>query len=413
MAGTTRAQPLLPQIVSGNAAPATLMESDLEDFPHVAPQFDTTSVPLPPNVASLGYHITATSELGDYVRLAGAAHFIDSVTFTMSSWAIQSDYPGSSTLGFTHPITLKLYEVDRRNPRPQPGAVIASVTTPFLIPWRPEPDPAGAGSPLRPWRGRDGNFYGGMAFNVTFDLSSRALSLPDEVIFSISFNTQNHGAKPLGVPGPYDSLSVGVSPLPPLAGADMSPGAVYWKTADGKFYGDGGAGGVNVFRTDVGLGRFKPAVRFNNSSYGTLAELTTQLMDATSRDPDVMEGLKQTRILMAAALDRSLWDGNALLHPGWGGLVFQLLAESADELAYISNSGDPIAGQAQRSANAILSVAQLLAESALGDAIIGGANADHLGRAQQAFESARTRALYVEMIDDYGETWREAYAAIN
>ena len=102
------AKPILPSIIlgqSGHVAP--LNAADADSTP-AEPQFDTLASPLPPNVPSLGYHITATSEFGDLVRLAGTAHFIDSVTITMSSWAIRSDYPGRSSLGFTHPITLKL-----------------------------------------------------------------------------------------------------------------------------------------------------------------------------------------------------------------------------------------------------------------------------------------------------------------
>src|SRR4051812_43431744 len=217
-----RAQPILPQIVFGQSAPAAQTD-DADDIPRGEPQFDATPTPLPPNVPSLGYHITATSEFGDYVRFAGAAHFIHSRTVPMSSWAIHSDYTGTSPIGFTHPVTLKIYDVDRRSLQPKPGAVRATVTTRFLIPWRPEPEPSGLVSPLRPWRGSDGNFYGGLAFNITFDLSSLALSLPNEVIFSISFNTQNQGPAPLGTPGPYNSLNVGVSALPPSAGADMGP----------------------------------------------------------------------------------------------------------------------------------------------------------------------------------------------
>src|SRR6478735_8957236 len=48
--------------------------------------------PLPPNVASVGYEATSTSEFGDYVHLAGTNRGLGAVTVTMSDWALHSDY---------------------------------------------------------------------------------------------------------------------------------------------------------------------------------------------------------------------------------------------------------------------------------------------------------------------------------
>jgi hypothetical protein len=137
------AKPVLPAGLAGFPAggptsTATQIAADADDDgPLGAAQFDTTSVPLPPNAASVGHEAAATSEFGDLVRLSGAAHFIDSVTVTLSSWAIRSDYPGSSPLGFTHPVVLKLYAVDRSSGTPRAGAVLATLSHDFLIPVAP------------------------------------------------------------------------------------------------------------------------------------------------------------------------------------------------------------------------------------------------------------------------------------
>lgn len=411
---TTGAKPILAPIIFGQAGRAMPVDATDHDSTPAEPQFDTLAVPLPPNVASLGYHITATSEFGDLVRLAGTAHFIDSVTVTMSSWAIRSDYPGSSPRGFTHPITLKLYDVDRRSGQPRVGRMIETVTTHFLIPWRPEPDPTAPRSPLRPWRATDGNYYGGLAFNLTFDLSALAVALPDDIIVSISFNTQHHGEAPLGFEGPYNSLNVGVSSAPPAIGTDIGPGAVYWKTADGTFYSDGGAAGVNVLRLDTGWTAFTPAMRLNNSPYGTLADVATRLMDMHSLNAVSADALKEARTLASSALERTLWENNRHPRAAWGQLIFNLLAETADELSTIA-AGDPIAPQAQQAIDSLVTVARSLAESALGDAIIVGGEAMAVSRAQDALDAAARAhgaARADSMIDELGNAWREAQAAV-
>ena len=54
--------------------------------------YDATPTPLPPNVASVGFEATSTSQFGDYVHLAGTDRVLGTVTVTMSDWALYSDY---------------------------------------------------------------------------------------------------------------------------------------------------------------------------------------------------------------------------------------------------------------------------------------------------------------------------------
>ncbi len=405
------AKPISPPNVSGYVGPTLAAPASDDDTVSGEAQFDSTTSPLPPNVPSVGFHAAATSEFGNLVHLSGNVHFIDSVTVTMSSWAVRSDYPGNSALGFTHPITLTLYAVDRTGGMPRPGRPIASVTTPFLIPWRPEADAAAVTLPFRPWRGRDGLLYNGIAFNLTFDLGHLATGLPDEVIFGVAFNTQHHGASPLGAPGPYDALHLGVSASPLAAGLDLSPGAVFWKTADGRLYADGGTDGVNTFRRDSGWTHFTPAVRFNNSAYGTLADAFGRLEALSSSDVLVSKALTDARALVKSALDRTLWDGNRQLRPLWGRLVFDLLAEAADELALLGGRHDALATQAQDGVDSLQNVATLLAESALGEAVISGGDTHRVSRAQDAFDAAAVERPG-PAIDQLGNAWREAQLAI-
>ena len=396
------------------SAPRTAARLIDDDVPLNPAQFDTTAAPLPRNLASLGFESTATSEFGDLVRLSGAGHYIDSVTVTMSSWAIRSDYPGSPPLGFTHPITLTLYAVDRTGGAPRPGKVLAALTQAFLVPWRPEPDAAST-SPLRPWRAADGNYYAGLAFNLNFDLGSLGLTLPDEVIFSVSFNTQHHGPAPIGAPGPYNQLHLAASDRTPQPGVDVEPDAVFWKTARGTGYADGGHAGLNTFRRDTGWTPFKPAIRFTNSAYGTIADTAELLRTLHSSDTDTARSIADATRLLSFALPRGLWNGHNRLDGEYGNAVFELLAEAGDVLRPLASNDGPIGSQAGQAIDTLLVAAQSLAETGLGDAIIAGGNARRISRSQAALDDAHEGAAGdspVRAIDDFGRAWQQARQAL-
>ncbi len=158
--------------------------------------YDSIPTPLPPNRPSLGYQATQTAEFGDHVIFAGTKRNLNSVTVMMSNWALHSTYPTLPAAGYEHPITLNLYQVDKSGAVPQPGALITSLTQNFLIPWRPAADPTCA--TVTAWRASDGNCYNGYAFTIKFDFASQALSLPNEIIFGLAYNTNTWGYQPIG-----------------------------------------------------------------------------------------------------------------------------------------------------------------------------------------------------------------------
>jgi parallel beta-helix repeat protein len=223
-----------------------------------AAMYDAIPAPLPPNVPSLGYEATSTTEFGDAIAFAGTNRRVQSVTVTMSDWALHSTYPSMNAAGWTHPITLNIYNAAAG---PALGTLIASATQTFQIPWRPEADPTCAGGGTA-WRASDNACYNGYAFNITFDLIGLNLTLPDQVIFGIVYNTGNYGPAPLGVGGPYNSLNVGLDDQAPTVGTDIEPDALFWNTSFAGFYTDGGAAGVGIFRRDTAWSPYTPAVRF-------------------------------------------------------------------------------------------------------------------------------------------------------
>ena len=216
--------------------------------------YDATPSPLPPNVASLGFQATSTSEFGDSVHLGGTDRELDAVTVTMSDWALYSDYSSdvryaANSTAWSHPITVNVYS-SHLDVNGVPDTLLATTTQDVTIPWRPAADPTCAGGTA--WRADDGLCYNGIAFNAEFDLRSLNVTLPDAVIVGIAYNTQSYGETPLGLPGPYNSLNVGVpSSQPVTVGSDDDTDGVFWNTSHAPFYTDGGASGVGTFREDT------------------------------------------------------------------------------------------------------------------------------------------------------------------
>jgi hypothetical protein len=220
--------------------------------------YDSIPSTLPPNVPSLGYQATGTSEFGNLIDFGGTGGELSDVTVLMSDWALASTY-GSLSPTWDYPLTLNLYNVDNSGGTPEPGSLIASVTQTFVIPWRPEADVTCSGGTA--WRASDGNCYNGLAFTVTFDLTGT--TVPDQIIYGLAFNTTTWGYNPTGQPGPYESLNFGLATVAPTTGSNPLPGTAYWNTAVAGNYADKGAGGVGRFRSDTKWTPYSGAVSFD------------------------------------------------------------------------------------------------------------------------------------------------------
>ncbi len=222
------------------------------------PVYESIPSPLPYSVESLGYEATQTSELGDEIELAGSGTTsLTSVTVTMEDWALASNYPGTPVDAkgdWSLPITLNLYKVDHSTSTPHLGSVISTTTQTFAIPFRPEGDPSCPTTDGElEWLAPDGQCHTGLAFNITFDLSSSPVTVPDDLIFGIAYDTQNYGSSPFGVAGPYNSLNVGLTSTStsPTVGTDPNLDDAFWNTSTASNYTDGGASGVGTFREDT------------------------------------------------------------------------------------------------------------------------------------------------------------------
>lgn len=219
------------------------------------------SIPAGPtyNLPSLGYQATSTTEFGPSIQLGGTARQLNTVTVGMSDWARESDYePLGTSTGYNQQLTLNLYNAPSGT---SPGSLFATKTITAFVPWRPENnlvnDPTND-----TWLAPDGNTYSGIFFTVDFDFSSLNITLPDNLIVGLEFNTQSYGNNPVGAPGPYNSLNFALSGGTTV-GSLPNPDSEFWNTSHAGFYTDGGAAGVGIFREDTGWTGYVPTLQIS------------------------------------------------------------------------------------------------------------------------------------------------------
>jgi hypothetical protein len=229
--------------------------------------------PLPGNLPSWGFEATGTSEFGDRIQFASGGRALTTVIATMSSWGCQSGHwytgdcvttPGAT---FTHPVTLNIYNVGTGN---VPGSLIGTITQTFAIPFRPSADTVHC-TAGKWFDAGSSTCFNGFASNITFDLTSTNLTLPNQVIFGIAYNTSHYGYSPIGETPAcytssggcgYDSFNVGVTDpaTSNSVGSNPAPDDAYQYTQ----YGSCSNGAITLFGLDAGCWTgFKPSVKFN------------------------------------------------------------------------------------------------------------------------------------------------------
>ena len=246
---------------TGVAAPATIASAS------GPPLYNSTVSPAATgNLPSVGAEAYAFNEFGNEVSLTDT--HLGKVVVELSTWGCQSGRwntgdcattPGST---FSEPITLNIY-----NPLAMggdtPGALIASVTRPFNIPYRPSVNythcNSSNGKTGEWWDKALSSCFNGKLVKVSFPVF---LNLPGkDVVFGISYNTSHYGYQPYGESTAcysssggcgYDSLNIALSqdPTNVSAGSDTNPGTVWQNSPVAGEYCDNGAAGTGFFRLD-------------------------------------------------------------------------------------------------------------------------------------------------------------------
>jgi len=307
--------------------------------------YNSVPSPLVPNYVSLGFQATQTAEFGDFVHLGGTTRALNTVTITMSNWALQST-PGNVTYcannpslcdstGFLHPFKLTIYNIGAGTAGTRGvGSPIATVTQVKRVPWRPAADPTCPGGTA--WRSPSDNAcYNGYAFNMSFDMSGLGVVLPNDVVVGIAYNTQTYGAAPLGVDGPFNSLNVSIAGNL-TAGTDDNANNVFWNTSTASNYTDLGAAGVGVFREDTGWGSPSP--------WGTIPIQITTTQNLVVRPSAQLDWISTT------ATGGTLgFVADVTAPSGAGALHLTTIADNASRTEYTRSVNVPLSGLFQAS----------------------------------------------------------------
>ena len=208
--------------------------------------FNQIPATLDLSYTSYSFSANHSRAIGNYVQLDGTERYLNAVTVTMVTWAQQSEYLSSTyadysnAAGWNHYVELVLYAVDNTGSSPVLNYVAGSGAN-VLIPWRPTVVPPGY-----PETGTSPYPDEGFAFNLNFQFDG-TVQLPDQLVVSVNYDTQNYGYDPMLVPGPFNKLNVAAdSSIQPTVGTDLSSN-VYVSQISGSDYAstlNGNSGGA-------------------------------------------------------------------------------------------------------------------------------------------------------------------------
>jgi hypothetical protein len=203
-----------------------------------APGYNAIPAHVSGNVPSVGFEAYSYKEFGDEVGLSGQARTLGSMSVLFSSWGCQSGSwfanncvttPGAT---FDVPITFNVYADDVPT-----GTPLATLTQTVAFAYRPSASALCTGANVGKWYNKtDKTCYNGLPQTVKMAMPNA--TLPDNVIWTVQYNTSHYGPTPIGESAPcyttsggcgYDSLNVGINSFPnaPFSGTDINADQVF------------------------------------------------------------------------------------------------------------------------------------------------------------------------------------------
>jgi hypothetical protein len=167
--------------------------------------------------------------------------------------------PGVSPGSFTWSITANIYAADANG---LPAGLLATTTVDQQVPFRPNADATNCPSTPNKWFNplapNGGACQNSIAKKLTFDFSSQNVTLPENVVWTVAFNTSTSGYSPQGPQtppctlqacpqNPADSLNVGDKTYPSPA---PYAGTSFFDTNGGFAVGSKGPSGLAFFTPD-------------------------------------------------------------------------------------------------------------------------------------------------------------------
>jgi hypothetical protein len=225
--------------------------------------YNSIPKPVPGNVSSEGPEAYAFSEIGDGVHLSGLqpGATLGRVTVIMSSWGcVQGSWyagtcvtPDNAT--FSQPITVNVYSVPGTSSSYTPGALLATITDTFTLPYRPSVNPscpADSNGVITKWYdAKDKTCYHGITAPITVDFSKLNIPMPSQLIVTVAYNTTDYGPQPIGQSAcnttsagcPYDSLNVSTDTTDgtyTFIGSPLDPNGIFFNHIHGSLALDEG-----------------------------------------------------------------------------------------------------------------------------------------------------------------------------
>jgi hypothetical protein len=239
--------------------------------------------PRPANLPSLGFEASSTRQFGDEITFAGTNRTLKAARVTLSSWACEQGrwYSGdcrtSHAATFSIAITLNIYAAPSSGYGT--GALLGTRTQTFSVRYRPSASKKCTGDNAGEWYRPGQGCFNGLADIIKFNLTSLHLTVPNTVVYGITYDTTHFGPSPIGEGAacytssggcPYDSLNIGLGPTVTV-GSKPNPGTTYLDSSYAGSYCDNGAAGTSAFRLDSPSSQcwagYVPAVQFTASRH--------------------------------------------------------------------------------------------------------------------------------------------------
>ncbi|MBK1882847.1 hypothetical protein JIN85_10500 [Luteolibacter pohnpeiensis] len=189
--------------------------NDPSTTPTVTTVFQSIPDPVGSAYPSIAFAGNNYSGMGDYVKLAGSARYLDSVETVLSSYAKASSYPqlaAQNPDGYYHTVRLHVFQAASNFGL----SYFAEKSQQVLIPWVPEE-------------------LNSISFKVLFSFPGN-LILPNDLALMVSYNTKSTGFNPIGTAGPYDKLNLSVNTTAPTVGTDVYAEGYFYYLQNGTYY---------------------------------------------------------------------------------------------------------------------------------------------------------------------------------
>ncbi|HWL03112.1 MAG TPA: hypothetical protein VNQ52_12165, partial [Microbacteriaceae bacterium] len=208
--------------------------------------FDSLPATSPGSLSSYGMQAYQMKEFGQRLQLGGTARELSTIEIGFVDWACGNWASGANPCvtepgtTFAVPITVNVYAAGPSSETV--GSLIATTSRNVDVPFRPSASIECTDN--RWWNGT--SCFNGYYFTADFAFDA-GLVLPDDIVVSVTYNTNTQGPSPVGASGPVDSFNVAVSGTLGAVGAIADPTtSVFVNSSTAAHYTPDGVDGTGI-----------------------------------------------------------------------------------------------------------------------------------------------------------------------